>query len=359
MKKLAQLLTIIIWAIFFYLLITIIDLKKIVNFEQRKLITPIITYVIGVKLDDEQKAFIQKVNPFGVLLDANNIKSKEQVKSLITELKLLFPERKLYIAIDQEGGQVDRLKKIIAPDQLLKEAKYYGNKAAYNIAEARSELYKDSISTAKMLAELGFDINFAPMVDLTFYQDTQNVKQSWAATEARSYSSEIHIVVELATIFIKAMHAENIITVIKHMPGLGRAYEDSHNDKAIINANYTDLLQKDFVVFKDLVHIAKMAMVGHGTYSAIDSKPATFSSKIINDIIRSEIKFKGLLIADALNMEAVSDYKLEDRVTKSLEAGIDIVIPNYISRRATVKVVETINKAELIKFNQKLKLLGY
>ena len=169
-------------------------------------------------------------------------------------MKLLFPGRKLYVAIDQEGGQVDRLKKIFAKDKLLKEASYYGAIAEYDLVQAKRELYRDSKFTAEILADLGFDINLAPMVDLTFFKNSsvKGVKKSWAATEARSYSSEVRIVVELATVFIKAMHEVGIITVVKHIPGLGRAFEDSHNGEAIIEAGYLDLLEKDFLVFKAL-----------------------------------------------------------------------------------------------------------
>ena len=361
MKKLTKLLAIVSWVCAIYLLIMFFNLKKTLNFEQQALVTPIITYVKSTSLDDEEKAFIKKINPFGILLNSENIESKAQIKTLIRELKLLFPGRKLYVAIDQEGGQVDRLKKIFAKDKLLKEASYYGAIAEYDLVQAKRELYRDSKFTAEILADLGFDINLAPMVDLTFFKNSsvKGVKKSWAATEARSYSSEVRIVVELATVFIKAMHEVGIITVVKHIPGLGRAFEDSHNGEAIIEAGYLDLLEKDFLVFKALAKIAKMAMVSHGTYSAIDPLPATFSKKIIKDVIKREIQFNGLLISDALNMQAISNYKLEDRVKKSLAAGVDIVIPNYVSRIVAIKAVKAIKEENLKKFNQKLVALGY
>lgn len=157
------------------------------------------------------------------------------------------------------------------------------------------------------------------MADLTFFKNSleKEMKESWAATEARSYSREVRIVVELATVFIKAMHEVGIITVVKHIAGLSRAFEDCHNGEAIIEAGYLDLVEKDFLVFKALAKIAKMAMLSHVTYSAIDPLPTTFSKKIINDVIKREIQFNRLLISDALNMQAISNYTLEDRAKKS------------------------------------------
>ena len=362
MSKIIKLITIIIWLIFFLILLLAIQDYRTLQLHKQELVTPIITYVKGTILDEEQKEFIQKINPFGVLLDGNNIASERQLKQLIKELKSLFPERKLYIAIDQEGGQVDRLKKIYDQEKLLKAAIYYGNLAELNLEQAKAEIYQDARYTAKILAELGFDINFAPMVDLAFFRQNLNLNSSnngFAATQERAYSAKVEIVVALASLFIQAMEEQGIISVAKHMPGLGRAFADTHDNAAIIDAKYSDLLEQDFLVFKQIAKQVKMGMVGHGTYKVLDDQPASFSHIIIADIIRQKIGFEGLLISDALNMAAVANYELEERVAKSLEAGIDLVIPNYLSRAVSVRAIKAIKQEKLHQFNQKLRKLGY
>ncbi len=324
--------------------------------KKQRLITPIFLNVLGAEVTEEEKAIVKQINPIGVMLYKLNFKSYEQVKKLTTDLKNIFPNRKLYIAIDQEGGKIDRIEQVMQ-DRYLKQPRYYGKIAEKNLEKAKKILYQDSKKTAKTMKDLNIDINFAPMVDLIHKKsDGKKVDNSWSATNKRSYSRDQKIVIELAKTFIKGMKAHQIMTTIKHIPGLGRSYSDTHdNQKVIIDAKLSILEKTDFAVFKELSTEADFAMVGHATYSAIDNKPATLSKKTI-DIIKNTIGFKGILISDALNMKAVN--KIENIGIKTLEAGIDIIIPNYISYHMATNVVNNIDKKILIKFNNKIKKLG-
>lgn len=324
--------------------------------KNQKLITPIFLNILEDDLKKETKNIIKQINPIGILLYKDNFKSYKQVKKLIKDLKNIFPNRKLYIAIDQEGGQIDRIKKI-TEKQTLKSANYYGQIAQKDLEKAKKLLYNDSANTAKTMKKLGVDINFAPMVDLIHKKsDNKKITDSWSATNDRSYSRDPKIVIELAKSFIQGMRKHNIMTCIKHIPGIGRTYHDTHDEKNVtINTEISTLQKTDFSVFKALANESDFAMVGHAIYSKIDNKPATLSSKTIN-YIRNELNFKGILFSDALNMKAVN--KIKNVGNKSLESGIDIVIPNYLDYHIATQTVNNIDKNILIRFNKKLRDLN-
>jgi beta-glucosidase-like glycosyl hydrolase len=323
--------------------------------KNQELITPIFLNVKGLKIIDEERRIIRQINPIGVMLYKLNFESYEQTKDLITSLKNIFPNRRLYIAIDQEGGQIDRIKQL--KGQTLKSSRYYGKIAEKNLQKAKKEIYQDSKKTALIMKDLGIDINFAPMVDLIYKkQDTAEAIDSWSATNDRSYSRDPQIVIELATEFIRGMKDGKIMSTIKHIPGLGRSYKDTHDgESVVIDTKIETLRETDFAIFKALAPKVSFAMVSHATYSDIDDKPATLSTKTIA-IIREEIGFKGILVSDALNMKSVN--KIEHIGIEVLKSGIDIIIPNYINYYIATNVVNNIDKEILVNFNAKLKKLG-
>lgn len=332
-----------------------------ITVKQQELITPIVLNLKGKTITAEEKELFKKMNPFGFIIFPYNIESGQQTKALISELRAIFPNRKLHILVDQEGGRVDRLRKLATESEkkhLLKSASYYGEMALKDIEKAKQEIYQNSKNTAIKLKEIGFDINIAPMLDL-IHQNFQNHSAqnvTWAATEDRSYSKDPEIVTTLAYEFIRGMHDGGMMVSIKHMPGLGRSYNDSHDTEAIIDTKLEILKNSDFIPFRKLAKISDFGMISHATYSDVDDKPASISSEIVK-IIRNEFQFTGLIISDALNMKALEKISLTKRVQKSLEAGVDIVIPNYINYESPARVINAIKKQDLIEFNRKLELI--
>ncbi len=326
-------------------------------FSKQTYITPIILNIKSPILTKEDKNFFKKANPFGFIIFPHDIISVPQVKNLTDELRALFPKRKIYIALDQEGGRVDRLRKMFADRKdLLKSAAYYGKLAEKNLDHAKKELFLNSKNTAKILKELGFDINFAPMLDL-LHSNVNNHSSNtttWSATEDRSFSEDPEIVTILGKEFINGMHAGGMLVTMKHVPGLGRTYTDTHDTEAIIDADLESLINTDFVPFRKLAAISDFAMVGHATYTQISLLPASLSHDVIN-IIREEIGFTGLLISDALNMKALEEYSLEEKIHKSLKAGIDIVVPNDLSYTGMISAINSLDKKSIARFNRKLK----
>lgn len=276
-------------------------------------IKPLVLGVSSHSLEKNEIEILQKINPFGIILFSRNIQNKIQVKELISTLKTEI-RNDLFIFVDQEGGSVQRLS---AP-----EWRAYPN--FKNIGDLYNKASEIALDFSYLMGRLisydlkltGIDINCSPCVDIR-KQYTSNFLVN------RLFSENSSTVSELATQMIRGFRHENIIPVIKHIPGHGRALDDSHYKLPTVKASLKELSSDDFSSFKDLNYLP-MAMTAHIIYSAIDIKPATISQKTIN-FIRENIGFEGILITDDINMNALSG-KRKAKVTASLEAGCDLVL---------------------------------
>ncbi len=264
--------------------------------------------VSGTSLSDAEKKLLEKSNPLGVSLFARNLKTKEQVKKLIKSIKETIARDDVLIALDEEGGRVNRLTSCggmpYASQTLL--SKIHDEK----IIRAHAKLI------AADMKEVGANFNFAPVLDLD-YPDTTN------ALKSRSFGSDVRLVSKYGKILWQTYQKYGICPCIKHLPGHGRALSDPHLNLPIINFKISDL-STDFAPFtfnKD----CPAAMTAHILIPEIDAKnPITFSKKGIKDIIRGLIGYQGFLISDALEMHALKGSVCE-RVNASLDAGLDAV----------------------------------
>ena len=339
-----------LYPLILFIIVKATDYSILFDIKKHKMVMPVIMNIRGYSMSQEEKIIFKKINPFGFILHGNSFKTKEQVIELIDSIRALFPDRKVYFFTDQEGGEADRLERIGSPKS--PSAKYYGEIARDNMVEAKTQLYNHVSATSGFLREIGMDVNLAPVLDI-FYEE--NGKP--ASIGSRSYSHDIDIVTELGKVFTKASHDNGLHTTIKHIPGLSNSLLDTHEDKVVIDTKLEILEKTDFMPFKSLSKSTKFAMVNHVIYSDIDDKPASISAKTI-DIIRKKIGFDGLIISDAFNMKAISDYDVSSIVQMSFNAGVDIVMPNIISIRISKKVIDEIDEEIVLRFNKKIKALG-
>ena len=276
-------------------------------------IKPLVLGVSSHTLEKNEIEILQKINPFGIILFSRNIQNKRQLKELVSILKTEI-RNDLFILVDQEGGSVQRLS---TPEwRAYPNFKNIGdlyNKAP-EIALDFSYLMGRLISYDLMLT--GIEINCSPCVDIR-----KEFTSDFLVN--RLFSDNSSTVIELATQMIRGFRHENIIPIVKHIPGHGRAVDDSHHKLPTVKASLKELLSDDFSSFKTLNYLP-MAMTAHIIYSAIDHKPATISKKTIN-FIRENIGFDGILITDDINMNALSG-KREEKVRASLDAGCDLVL---------------------------------
>ena len=259
-----------------------------------------IAIIFGIqkyKLTNKEKLLFKKVKPWGIILFSRNIKSIFQLKTLVDDIKDFFKDDKYPILIDQEGGKVSRLNKII--DLSVFSQDFFG-KSYIKDKKLFYNLYKIYINTiCDILKNVGININTVPVLDI-------RRKKSHNIIGSRSFSENSTIVSNLGKLCIDFYEKNKIATVIKHIPGHGLAKCDSHYKTPVIYANKKELFKKDFKPFKLCKSL--FAMTGHAIYSAYDShNTATHSKVIINNIIRKHINFRGILISDDISMKSLKD----------------------------------------------------
>ena len=274
-------------------------------------------FIVGLKsykLSNNEKIFLKKHKPWGVILFSRNIKSINQTKTLTDNIKKIFRDKNYPILIDQEGGRVNRLNKIISFDNLTSE--YFGglyekNRKNFNIFY---KLFVDK--TSYLLKLIGSNINTVPILDL-------RVKGASNIIGDRSFSKNKNTVSKIGDLCIKLFHKNSIGTVIKHIPGHGLAKVDSHNFTPIVKKSLKFLEKNDFYPFKNKA--CHFAMTAHVIYEKLDKHNTVTHSKKVIQYIRKKIGFKNILISDDLSMKSLKE-DMKTKTIKAFKAGCNIVL---------------------------------
>jgi beta-N-acetylhexosaminidase len=270
----------------------------------------------GLQLTDEERNFFQEHNPWGFILFARNIAEPEQVLALTNDLRNCTGRADTAILIDQEGGRVQRLR----PPHWHEypAARLLGQLYAENPADGKRAAWLQSRLIAFELARLGINVNCLPVLDVP-------VPGAHDVIGDRAYSDHPFEVEQMARAACEGLLAGSILPVIKHIPGHGRAFADSHEALPCVDVHPAVLGCTDFQPFMQLADMP-IAMTAHVIYSALDAtKPATTSKTIIEKLIRGWLDYDGLLLSDDLSMHALSG-ELDQRAQSSFAAGCDIVL---------------------------------
>jgi len=273
-----------------------------------------ITCIKSTTLSIKEKKFIQKYKPWGIILFSRNIKSLKQGKKLTDQIKKIFKDNNYPILIDQEGGRVNRLKKIFNADPFTGE--FFG-KLYLKDKKKFYDYYKIFINqTSFLLKSIGANINTLPVLDL-------RSKGSSSIIADRSFSKDPKIVSKVGDICINNFHLNNIGTVIKHIPGHGLAKVDSHKLTPLVNKNLKYLIKNDFSTFKKKSSL--FAMTAHIVYTKIDKVNTATHSKRIIQLIRNNIKFKNIIISDDIAMKSLKS-SIKVSTLRAFNAGCDLVL---------------------------------
>jgi len=270
-----------------------------------------------------------------------NIKSPKQVKELNRALQD-YAEGNLIISIDQEGGLIARLKE---------ENGFVSGVSHKQIGDRDDINYtgKRVGAMAEMLAEAGFNMNFAPVVDLNL-----NKQNPVIGSLERSFSDNVDIVVKHADIYIDEMAKEGIVSVLKHFPGHGSSTSDSH--KGFVDV--TNLWNSsELMPFAKLIDLGKadVIMTAHIFNSHYDKKyPATLSSIWLTDVLRGKLNFNGVIVTDDMQMKAISrHYTLVESIELTINAGTDILMfANNVAFEEDIAVKVNDIILELVKTNR-------
>jgi len=264
----------------------------------------------GLRLSLEERAFFRDVEPFGFILFARNIETPDQLRALCGDFREAVG-RDCPILIDQEGGRVQRLRAPLAREWLppLDHAMRAG-------AGAARAMYLRYRLIAEELRALGIDTNCAPMADLAFDGTHPFLKN-------RCYGGDVETVTALARAVADGLLAGGVLPVLKHIPGHGRATQDSHYDLPHVVAEPAELFATDFAAFRALNDLP-MGMTAHLVYDALDADPATVSPRVMK-MIRDDIGFDGLIMTDDISMKALHG-DLGDLSRAALAAGCDVIL---------------------------------
>ncbi len=284
----------------------------------------------------------------GVVLYPENIRSPEQLKALTASLREARTQPRPFIAVDQEGGIVQRLAPVNGHKR-FPSAQSVGRNPSFADPEAALTLYTE---LARELADAGFDFNLAPVVDLELNPDNPVI-----AERKRSFGADARTVTVLARAFILAHREANIATVAKHFPGHGSSVADSHKRLADVSKTWQDVeLEPYRLLARDgLLDAVMLGHLYHPRFSDGGKLPATLSRKAVRLLRGPQIGFNGVVISDDLEMLAVADhYSLEDRLVKAINAGTDIVLVSNVEsqdpelgRKVHAIIAEAVNKGRI------------
>ena len=265
----------------------------------------------GTKVDDDSLYMLHQFHMGGVILFDRNMDSPEQVKQLTSDLQAQSNEKvPLFIGIDEEGGDVVRMAEKLTPPPSQKEIGATGD-----IEQAKTW----AIKTAKSLKDMGINVNFAPVADV-------------GSNDKRSYSTDTNTVIDFVRAATEGYQQENIIYSLKHFPGIGKGRVDSHVDSSSIDVAKEVLMAEDILPFKTIIDENEpndyFILVSHLKYPALDEEyPASLSSKIMTDLLRNELGYKGIIITDDMEMGAVANHNdFRSIGVKAVKAGVDIVL---------------------------------
>jgi beta-N-acetylhexosaminidase len=270
----------------------------------------------GKRLTVEERAFYRGERPWGFILFARNIGEPDEIADLVAEMRDCIGRQDALVFIDQEGGRVQRLRPPLVPNYpsaATLGAIHAGDRqAGLRAAWLMSRLH------AFDLTRFGINADCLPVLDVP-------VEGAHDVIGNRAYAKDPGVVAAMGGAAADGLTAGGVLPVMKHVPGHGRAFTDSHLALPVVDAPLADLRARDFAPFKAL-NALPMAMTAHVVYTALDpDRPATTSPRIILEIIRGEIGFDGLLMSDDVSMKALSgDFDEKSRAI--LAAGCDVVL---------------------------------
>jgi len=267
----------------------------------------------GTALNEDLKYIIDRLKVGGIILFAQNIESPAQLKNLCTSVQIharAGENPPMFIAIDQEGGQVARLNPPFT--QFPGNSRMRGEEDAVHFAEV----------TAAELTQVGINMNMAPVMDVA-------AKQINSVMAIRAFGHDPHWVTRLGVTVINHLQQNNIMAVAKHFPGIGRTTLDSHFDMPCLDADLADLQSSDILPFAaGIENDVAGIMLSHILYQKIDPVwPASLSKRIANDLLRRQLGYTGITLTDDLDMGAVANhYDIKTIAQQILAADIDIAL---------------------------------
>jgi len=280
----------------------------------------------GTELDSETRALIEEVQPGGVIIFGRNVAGPEQLRSLLDGVRELIKTPPLF-GIDQEGGLVDRLRRIFTPMPSARTIRQHGDLAA---ARALGRI------TGEVLRMLGFNLNFAPVMSIM----TEDRDLLSNGLYSRSFGRSPGEVLGYTTVYMRGLQGAGMVGCLKHFPGIGAGEVDSHEEMPVVQLSHDDLIAQDLAPYIELFQRrddrVRCVMVSHGGFPNIDIReeitggllePASLNYNIVTKLLREELGYKHLVVTDDLEMGAIARHcEIEDASVRAMKAGEDMLL---------------------------------
>ena len=280
----------------------------------------------GTELDAETRALIEEVQPGGIIIFGRNVASAQQLRDLLDGVRELLPTNPLF-GIDQEGGLVDRLRKIFTPMPSARTIREHGDLAG---ARALGRI------TGEALRILGFNMTFAPVMSIM--TDERDLLSN--GLYSRSFGRSPGEVLGYTTVYLRGLQETGIVGCLKHFPGIGAGEVDSHEQMPLVSLSHDDLVAQDLAPYIELFQRkddrVRCVMVSHGGFPNIDITkgvtggllvPASLSFNIVTNLLRHELGYQHLVVTDDLEMGAIAKHcEIEAAVVRAFLAGEDMML---------------------------------
>jgi beta-N-acetylhexosaminidase len=283
----------------------------------------------GTEVDAETRRLLDEVSPGGICLFSRNVRRVEQVRALTDELRRILPVEPI-ISLDQEGGLVDRLRRVMTPMPPPRVIREHGDLAA-----ARSL----GTITGEILLTLGINMNFAPTMEL-LSEDRDLLSNG---LYSRSFGRSPGEVLGYSMVYLRGLQSAGVLGCLKHFPGIGAGEVDSHEELPLVHLSHDELVAKDLAPYIELFFFrrdeddrVRAVMVGHGGYPKIDLEsetiggrlvPASINQNIVTKLLREELAYKHLVLTDDMEMGAILKHcPIEDATKAAFNAGEDMIL---------------------------------
>ena len=285
----------------------------------------------GISLSNEDKDLLMNKHVGGLIFFSRNFESFNQITNLVHEIRNI--KENIIIAVDQEGGRVQRFNKEFTKIPTMQEVAKYANSN-----NDMSFLKEVGWLISSELIAAGIDLNFAPVLDID--------DKTSSIIGDRAFANNALDVISLTSNFIDGMHEAGMKSTGKHFPGHGGIFEDSHIELAEDHRELDELMGLDIKPYIELCNKLDAIMCAHILFPNIDKYIPSYSRYWLKDILREKIKYKGLIFSDDLSMFGAGDLSFANKAIKSIEAGCDMILVCN-NRCQAINVVEAFEKNDI------------